>query len=450
MAQTIKLRRSAVGGNRPTTAQLDLGELAINTTDGKIYFEKSGSNGESIQEIFVTNAQNSGSLNTIGNLVITGSILTSGSTNLIGDETITGSLYVNNTISGSISGIGNVTSYSTSVDSRLSNLQTKSESVDINISNINSFTASENTKNSTLATYTGSIDTKFSTLGTYTASVDTKFNTLGSYTASIDTKFSTLGSYTASIDSKWNTLENVTSSLISKTGSYATTGSNTFRGNQTINGNVVISGSLTAQEYILSSSVTNMIVEYASGSTAFGNTIDDTHTFTGSVNITGSLNISGSSTIKGSLRFDSTIDPGSQNISSSFLFTSASNTSQGFDLYYRQNNNLVKLKWLEGGISTGLLYGGIVSYSGTTINVSKGSAIVNSLNANTGSQGSSNFIYVEWPNYSQIATYLTSSQNTYIYVDDSGTIHQQPTYFTTNQYAQAIPLGRITHATIQR
>ena len=446
MAQTIKLRRSAVGGNRPTTAQLDLGELAINTTDGKIYFEKSGSNGESIQEIFVTNAQNSGSLNTIGNLVITGSILTSGSTNLIGDETITGSLYVNNTISGSISGIGNVTSYSTSVDSRLSNLQTKSASVDISISNINSFTSSQNTKNSTLATYTGSIDTKFSTLGTYTASVDTKFNTLGSYTASIDTKFSTLGSYTASVDSKWNTLENITSSLISKTGSYATTGSNTFRGNQTINGNVVISGSLTAQEYILSSSVTNMIVEYASGSTAFGNTIDDTHTFTGSVNITGSLNISGSSTIKGSLRFDSTIDPGSQNISSSFLFTSASNTTSGFDLYFRQNDNLVKFKWLEGGVSTGLLYGGVVSYSGTTINVSKGSAIVNSLNATTGSEVAPIFTYVQWPAYSQVATYLTSSQNTYIYVDDSGVIHQQPTYFTTTQYQHSIPLGRVTHA----
>ena len=198
MAQTIKLRRSAVAGNRPTTGQLDLGELAINTVDGKIYFERSASAVETVQEIFTTNAQNSGSLNTIGNLVITGSILTSGSTNLIGDETITGSLYVNNTISGSISGIGNVTSYSTSVDSRLSNLQTKSASVDINISNINSFTASENTKNSTLATYTGSIDTKFSTLGSYTASVDTKFGTLGTYTASIDTK--------------WNTLQNVTSS----------------------------------------------------------------------------------------------------------------------------------------------------------------------------------------------------------------------------------------------
>ena len=452
MAQTIKLRRSAVAGNRPTTGQLDLGELAINTVDGKIYFERSASAVETVQEIFTTNTQNSGSLNTIGNVVITGSILISGSTNLIGDETITGSLYVNNTISGSISGIGNVTSYSTSVDSRLNNLQTKSASVDISISNINSFTSSENTKNSTLATYTGSIDTKFSTLGSYTASVDTKFSTLGSYTASVDTKFSTLGTYTASVDSKWNTLENVTSSLISKTGSYATTGSNTFIGNQTINGNVVISGSLTAQEYILSSSVTNMTVEYASGSTAFGNTIDDTHTFTGSLNITGSITQIGNTTIfgntilSGSLKLNTTNDPGNTNLSASYIFTSGSNTSQGFDLYFRQNDNLVKFKWLEGGVSTGLLYGGVVSYSGTTINVSKGSAIVNDLNATTGSETAPIFTYVQWDNYSQPATYLTSSQHTFIYVDDSGIVHQQPTYFTSNQYSHAVPLGRVTHA----
>ena len=84
MAQTIKLRRSAVAGNRPTTAQLDLGELAINTVDGKIYFEKSGSNGESIQEIFTTNATNSGSLTTIGNVTVTGSL------NVSGSETIKG------------------------------------------------------------------------------------------------------------------------------------------------------------------------------------------------------------------------------------------------------------------------------------------------------------------------------------------------------------------------
>ena len=40
MAQTIKLRRSSTEGKVPTAAQLALGELAINTYDGRIFFEK--------------------------------------------------------------------------------------------------------------------------------------------------------------------------------------------------------------------------------------------------------------------------------------------------------------------------------------------------------------------------------------------------------------------------
>jgi cytoskeletal protein CcmA (bactofilin family) len=40
MSTTIKLRRSAVPGRVPTTSQLELGELAINTADGKIYFKQ--------------------------------------------------------------------------------------------------------------------------------------------------------------------------------------------------------------------------------------------------------------------------------------------------------------------------------------------------------------------------------------------------------------------------
>ena len=262
MAQTIKLRRSAVAGNRPTTAQLDLGELAINTVDGKIYFEKSASGVETIQEIFTTNATNSGSLRTIGDVIVTGSLNVSGSTTQIGN--------------------------------------------------------------------------------------------------------------------------------------------NTLLGNTLLSGSLTLSGSFAVESPLVS--------------------------------------------IRGPLRLDPTTDPGVQNITASFLFTSASNTETGYDLYYRQSDNLVKFKWLEGGISTGLLYGGVVSYSGSTINVSKGSAIVNNLNASTGSEVSPNFTYVQWPAYSQVATYLTSSQNTYIYVDDSGVIHQQPTYFTSTQYAHSIPLGRVTHA----
>ncbi|MBM4179897.1 MAG: hypothetical protein FJ211_11315, partial [Ignavibacteria bacterium] len=36
----IQIRRSAVAGKIPTTTQLSLGELAINTYDGKIYIEQ--------------------------------------------------------------------------------------------------------------------------------------------------------------------------------------------------------------------------------------------------------------------------------------------------------------------------------------------------------------------------------------------------------------------------
>ena len=50
MSTLIKLRRSAVPGRAPTTAQLELGELAINTADGKIYIKQDVSGVESIVE----------------------------------------------------------------------------------------------------------------------------------------------------------------------------------------------------------------------------------------------------------------------------------------------------------------------------------------------------------------------------------------------------------------
>ena len=48
MAQTIKLRRTSTSGSVPTTAQLALGEVAINTYDGDMYIKKSVSGTESI------------------------------------------------------------------------------------------------------------------------------------------------------------------------------------------------------------------------------------------------------------------------------------------------------------------------------------------------------------------------------------------------------------------
>jgi len=50
MANLIRLRRSAVAGKAPATADLALGELAVNTTDGKLYLKKSDG-GEVIVEV---------------------------------------------------------------------------------------------------------------------------------------------------------------------------------------------------------------------------------------------------------------------------------------------------------------------------------------------------------------------------------------------------------------
>ena len=40
MAQTVKLKRSNTAGTIPTTSNLELGEVAINTKDGKFYLRK--------------------------------------------------------------------------------------------------------------------------------------------------------------------------------------------------------------------------------------------------------------------------------------------------------------------------------------------------------------------------------------------------------------------------
>lgn len=50
-----------------------------------------------------------------------------------------------------------------------------------------------------------------------------------------------------------------------------------------------VDGNITANQYIVSSSVTYMTSSFSSGSTIFGDSVDDTHQFTGSVSISGSI-----------------------------------------------------------------------------------------------------------------------------------------------------------------
>ena len=137
-------KRSSTIGSAPTTASIDLGELAINTTDGKLFLKKSGSIGESIEQAITTGASNEGTVNLTGSLIlspssstgaqnaldvtvqtldfdfdtlafngtssftgpysVTSSAIISGSLEVIGTTTLSGSLNVQSGITGSLFG----------------------------------------------------------------------------------------------------------------------------------------------------------------------------------------------------------------------------------------------------------------------------------------------------------------------------------------------------------
>jgi len=67
----------------------------------------------------------------------------------------------------------------------------------------------------------------------------------------------------------------------------------TTTGNITSEGDIIALGNVIAKNYIVSSSVTFQTQSFSSGSTIFGDTLTDTHQFTGSVDISGSLTLNG-------------------------------------------------------------------------------------------------------------------------------------------------------------
>lgn len=103
MAQNILQRRSAIQGKTPTTSSLQVGEIGLNTYDGKAYIHKSGST-QSIESIVITNSTTTGSIT----LTQTGSFA---ELVVSQDANIQRDLYVTNDIigNGSIDILGAVT-----------------------------------------------------------------------------------------------------------------------------------------------------------------------------------------------------------------------------------------------------------------------------------------------------------------------------------------------------
>ena len=103
MAQIIKLRRSSTQGAAPTTSQLNLGEIAINTYDGKLYFEKNDGS-ETIQSIVTTGGSVTNPIT--GSIFVSGSIVIEGELSGSGDTTASFGFYTGSVFSGSFIGDG--------------------------------------------------------------------------------------------------------------------------------------------------------------------------------------------------------------------------------------------------------------------------------------------------------------------------------------------------------
>jgi hypothetical protein len=242
--------------------------------------------------------------------------------------------------------------------------------VDIRLTSLNSYTSSQDTKNSTLATYTSSLETKNSTLASYTSSNNTtqseqnsrlnnlelytgsvpSLSSLNSYTSSQDTKNSTLATYTASVDSQLSNLTLATSS-------YETKGRGIISGSSQLSGTTITD--LTIVNLTTINETASVI--FSSGSNRFGDFGNDTHSFTGSVQISGSLTTIGASTatsFNGAINATNGVVSGSSQVD----VTAATNWSTGIKT--QLNSNTV----ISGSSQIILLLpSGVVSGSAQTI-----------------------------------------------------------------------------------
>jgi hypothetical protein len=144
--------------------------------------------------------------------------------------------------------------------------------------------------------------------------------------------------------------------------SFSVTGSLVTSGDLTVNGNTNILGTLTAQEFH-TEYISGSII-FTSGSTKFGDTLDDTHYFTGSMYVTGSWGINGSNDITKitndvTLAESSTTSLATENAIKTYIDVTVANTDSRLQYLRKQ---YVK-------ISTTLVGNSTASFSAVTASV---------------------------------------------------------------------------------
>ena len=284
------------------------------------------------------------------------------------------------------------------------------------------------------------------------------------------------GSY---YDGFGNVLPIGTSSVVvtASTAAFATTGSNIFIGNQTISGSLIVTNGITGSLQGTSSYSLNTIsASYALTASYASNAEVATNVSGGTVNVSNitasnisasiisassyygvngtftSITSSGPISISGSNAYIQLLPVGDvaipTNKTASYIYVSGSTN----DLYFTQYNgdftNTTRLRWIEGNMYTGLLHGGLITSAtgSTTFNLSSGSGIIVKLNASVTTDPYPTIKFINWDNFtSQSLTYRTSSIQTFIGINESGSIVQQPVAFNDGDYNNFITIGTVIH-----
>jgi hypothetical protein len=350
MSQNIKLRRSSVPGRIPSIDQLQLGEIALNTYDGRLFLKQNIDGTETIIAVgesssFAVSASYAVTASYANTSTSASYSLTASyALNAVSSSYSVTASYVLNAISSSYaataSSADNFTVRGTLTAQRIV-VQTITSSTEYVtgstifgslLSNTHQFTGSVSITGSLgingvdYAFTSGSVSTRLTDLEAFSSSLDNTFVTeaeLNAATASLSSSISLLsgsflnfsgsyntGSFTGSFKGDGTNILNVISSSYSISSSYALTSSyasnvdviisGTLDGN--INdipvfvGRTLLSGSIMRSSGSTSGSTTIVV----SGSfktdnnSTFGSLLNNTHQFTGSVLITGSATLSGS------------------------------------------------------------------------------------------------------------------------------------------------------------
>jgi fatty acid-binding protein DegV len=304
-----------------------------------------------------------------------------------------------------------------------------------------------NALNANTASYL--IDTGFS--GSLTRLKDGTSYLLAGPNITITTNSNGAVAISASLAGATNYWQSNVASIIFTTGSVDITGSLVVSGSIT-GSNIVLNGAnskLSAPNGDLIISASNHI--FMTGSLIVSGSRSDSGTETSSTLFNGDIFVSGGIGTNDYIQ----LKPVNllripTNTTASYLYTSGSDNDMYFTQYRPETNivNTVRFGWLEGTLSTGLLFGGVLTTAtgSTTFSMTSGSGLIINNNATTNSEPYPIVKHITWPtSISESLHYVTSSQTTYIGINDSGGIIQQTVPFGARDSQLYIPVGRILH-----